>query len=133
MYIRDVFSLAIHLTTCAFISIPTMIALGIVFVMICLCQCVFKFNVMIRKLNCETYSLSLMNCLFSVACILAVFFLTAVGVDSVNYYHTNITATYSACSNYSNTFAITALIYFYVLIVYTFFCCMVCCYIGCDD
>ena len=133
MYISDVFSLAIHLTTCDFISIPAMTALGIVFVMICLCQCVLKFKVIIRKLHCQTYSLSLMNCLFSVACILAVLFVTAVGVDSVNYYHTNITATYPACSNYSNTVAITALVYFYVLIVYTISCCMICFCVGSDD
>ena len=74
---------ATHLTSCAFISIPTMIALGIIFIMICLCQCVIKFEVMIRILNCQTYSFWLMSCLLSVACILAVLFVTVVGVDSV--------------------------------------------------
>ena len=124
---------ATHLTSCAFISIPTMIALGIIFIMICLCQCVIKFEVMIRILNCQTYSFWLMSCLLSVACILAVLFVTVVGVDSVHYYHTNITATYPACSNYSNTVTFAALVYFYVLILYTFVCCMAFCCIGCDE
>ena len=120
---------ATHLTSCAFISIPTMIALGIIFIMICLCQCVIKFEVMIRILNCQTYSFWLMSCLLSVACILAVLFVTVVGVDSVHYYHTNITAMYPACSNY-NIIGISALAYFCVLTFIT--CCMVCC-CGCFD